>query len=496
MVVPRPADGTLSLVASPLLELRDVSHRFGATVALDRASLTVHAGRVHALLGENGAGKTTLMRIAFGLMSPDSGEVRIDGVPGRLTAPADAIAQGIGMVHQHFTLVPAMSVAENVALGGTGLLRMGDVVASVRALSDDIGLPVDPAARAGTLSVAAQQKVEILKALHRGARVLILDEPTAVLAPAEARELMRWAREYAARGNAVVLITHKLGEALDVADEVTVLRHGRVVASRAARAMSMDALTAAMLGDTTVQLPARAPQRDRLHAGEVVARLDGVAAAAGRERIRDVSVVVHAGEIVGIAGVEGSGHHTLLRVLAGRISPAAGRAMLPERIGFVPEDRLRDALIADESLTVNVALRGAGRRRGRMRWRSWRDRTRAVIARQDLRGVDDSEAGTAVRAGNLSGGNQQKLVLGRELGDDPQLIVAENPARGLDVGASAAVLAQLRDAARSGSAVVIYSADLDELLELADRIVVVFDGGVRETPVEREAAGRAMLGLA
>lgn len=492
-------------MATPLLELCDVSHRFGDTVALDRVTLAVRPGTVHALLGENGAGKTTLMRIAFGMVAPDAGTIRVEGRGVHLRAPADAIAHRIGMVHQHFTLVPAMTAAENVALGGRGRLHIPRVAAAMHALSASSGLAVDLQARAETLPVAAQQRLEILKALYQRARVLILDEPTAVLAPTEAEELLRWLRTYAAQGNAVVLITHKLGEALAVADDVTVLRHGRVTARSAAKDLSLDSLTAAMLG-TTTGADARPPASPRMseasavaptptRADAIVARLSHASAARGRERISDATIAIASGEIVAVAGVEGSGHHTLLRLLAGRIAPASGTVALPAHIGFVPEDRLRDALLADDTIAANVALKGAGRRRGRMHWARWREHATALIGAHDVRGA--SRAGAwATKAGSLSGGNQQKLVIGRELGDSPALVVAEHPTRGLDVRASAMVMEKLRDAALAGAGVVIHSPELDELLEVCDRVLVVHGGRVAECVRDRDAVGRAMLGLA
>ena len=503
MDLSRPADGTLTPVATPLLELRDVRHRFGETVALDQASIAIRSGTVHALLGENGAGKTTLMRIAFGMVAPDAGSIHVDGYPVSLRAPADAIAHGIGMVHQHFTLVPAMTAAENVALGGRGRLDIGRVAAALQALSTSSGLAVDLRARAETLPIAAQQRLEILKALYQRARVLILDEPTAVLAPTEAEELLRWVRTYAAQGNAVVLITHKLGEALAVADEVTVLRHGRITAHSAAKDVSLPSLTAAMLGTTTqAGAPAAAsprvsgPSADASSHGArmVVARLSNASAARGRERVADATIAIASGEIVAIAGVEGSGHHTLLRLLAGRIAPASGTAELPAHVGFVPEDRLRDAVIADETITVNVALKGAGARHGRMRWPRWRERAARIVEAHDVRGATGAGA-WATKAGALSGGNQQKLVIGRELADDPSLVVAEHPTRGLDVRASGMVMEKLRTAAQAGAGVVIHSPDLDEMLEVCDRILVVHGGRVRECVRDRDAVGRAMLGL-
>lgn len=470
------------------LALTGIVRRFGRTLALDHADFTLRAGSVHALLGENGAGKTTLMRVAFGLTRPDAGTVEIGGAPVHLRGPGDAIALGVGMVHQHFTNVEAMTVAENVALGGHGRYDRNVVSARVRELGERTGLRLDPNAMVSSLPVGAQQRLEIVKALARGARTLILDEPTAVLAPAESRELLAWLRSYADSGNSVVLITHKLAEALSVVDEVTVLRRGRTVLHRPAAEVSAATLARAMLGEElTIGMAPVSAASDR-----VVFRADRLTIndAHGRPRIAPASFVVKAGELVGIAAVEGAGHHELLRALAGRIPVSGGTLERPETVGFVPEDRHRDAVILDFTITENVALRGAGARTGRMRWQTWRDRARALVRDFDVRA-----AGADAPLRSLSGGNQQKLVLARELADSPAGLVVENATRGLDVRASQAIHERLREAASRGMAVVAYSSDLDEVLSLATRLLVVHAGRLREVPLDREAAGNAMLGL-
>lgn len=484
---------------TPLLELQGVSHRFGANVALSDAAIAVRPGSVHALLGENGAGKTTLMRVAFGLISPDAGTVIVSGRTVALHTPADAIACGIGMVHQHFSLVPAMTVAENVALGGRGRFTHRRTADAVRALSVASGLAVDPDARVATLTVAQQQRVEILKALHRNVRVLVLDEPTAGLAPAESDELLRWVQGYVALGNAAVLITHKLREALTVSDEVTVLRRGAVVCRAPVAAVTTDTLTRAMVGDATPDLHAQpeitGERPTRLPAGGAsVAAAMRVSAASHREHIDEASFELRGGTIVGVAGVEGAGHHLLLRILARRVHPASGVLTLPKEIAFLPEDRQRDAIIEEFSVAENLALRGAGARRGRMHWDRWRRKAAQLAEVHDVRFGASGDADADIGARVLSGGNQQKLVVARELSGSPSLVVAENPTRGLDVRASAAVRALLRDAARGGAAVVVYSPDLDEMLALADRVLVVHAGRVEECACRREAVGRAMLG--
>jgi ABC-type uncharacterized transport system ATPase subunit len=485
------------------LRLDSITKRFGATHALDRASFALRRGTVHALLGENGAGKTTLMRVAFGMVQPDAGRVEVDGVERRFASPGDAMRAGLGMVHQHFALVGAMTVAENVALGGSGRFDRRRAAARVREVGERAGLVLDPDAIAGTLPVGAQQRLEIVKALAREARVLVLDEPTAVLAPAEARELLAWVRAFAADGGAAVLITHKLREALAVADDVTVLRRGATVLEAPAREVSEASLATAMIGEAGMPSAGVPP---RLHDG-VVEPVDQHQASApiilsardlvvhderGIVRVRGASLDVRAGEIVGVAAVEGAGHRELLRALAGRLPIVTGIVRRPDVVGFVPEDRHREAAILDFTLAENVTLRDAGRLRGWLDWGARRRETADLLAAHDVRAP-----GPDVPLGTLSGGNQQKLILGRELareGDGPRALIVENPTRGLDIRAAAAVAARLREARDAGVAVLVHAADLDEVLALADRVVVVHDGRVLEVAKDREAVGRAMLG--
>lgn len=472
------------------LSLHGIDKRFGELHALSGVSLTVRRGTLHAVLGENGAGKTTLMRIAYGMMRQDAGTVVVNGHTLAHASSAEAIRRGIGMVHQHFTLVPTMTAAENIALGGHGVLRIRAVDAAVRALGERVGLRVDPETRIDSLGVGAQQRVEILKALYRDARLLILDEPTAVLAPQETDELFGWLRAFVAGGGTVVLVTHKLQEALALADDVTVLRRGRVVRSEAAAHLTVDELVRAITGGE----PAAQEPPPRLSVrGPVVARLNMASwrDARGVVRVRDVDLTCHSGDIIGVAGVEGSGVHELLRLLAGRLQPTSGTCALPSSIGFVPEDRQRDGLIGAFTLAENVALRGAGARRGRMPWPALLAQTATLMRRHDVRA---SSAGAAVAS--LSGGNQQKLVVGRELDDRPALVVAENPVRGLDIRATEHVMRELATSASAGCAVVVSSADLDDVLPIATRMLVVYGGQVREVPVDRSAVARALVGAA
>jgi len=491
-----------TLDASFALALRDIDKRYGTTQALASASLQVRPGTVHALLGENGAGKSTLMRIAYGMERPDAGTLTVRGATVRFATPAEAIARGIGMVHQHFTLVPVMTVAENVALGGRGRLDLPKTMARLHELTERTGFELDPEAKVESLSIAAQQRVEIAKALVRDAHLLVLDEPTAVLPPSESERLLRWLRDYADAGHAVVLITHKLREALSVADDVTVLRRGRTVLEVPGSAATIASLTAAMIGTAIDDESATAPRAAEARRGAPAASRGPVFRAEritlvdtrGIVRLRDASFIVEPGEIVGIAGIEGGGQRELLRALAGRMAVASGTLSRPPIVGFVPEDRHNDAVLLDRSLVENVALRGAGARRGFIDWQAFASRTTSLMHAFDVRAP-----GARAPMRTLSGGNQQKLVLARELARDgameTQAIVVENPTRGLDVRATSDVHARLREARGAGAAVVVYSSDIDEVLLLADRVLVVCAGQLRAAPMEREAVGRLMLGL-
>ena len=495
MVLPPGTNRAVTPVA-PRLALDAITRQYGEVIALDGASFSVSPGEVHALLGENGAGKSTLMKVAFGLEQPDTGAISFDGERATLRSPRDAMHRGIGMVQQHFALVEAMTVAENVALGSDGRLDLSQVAEQVRRISGAAGLPIDANAFVRDLAVSAQQRVEIIKALARDTRTLILDEPTAVLAPQEAAELLAWIRRFADAGGTVVLIAHKLREVLSVADRVTVLRRGRTVLTATASEVNERILAEAMLGTAS---PIRADASARENTGgdrarpadtDAVITLTNVSACDeyGAERLRSASLVVHPGEIVGIAAVEGAGQFELLRIIAGRIAPSSGVVEVPEVVGFVPEDRHRDAVVLSATLTENIALRGAGKRRGMIPWSRIRRETEALLSLRDVRA---SSASVPIRT--LSGGNQQKLVIGRELASSPAALVVENPTRGLDIRATSVVHAALRAARDAGTAVIVYSSDLDEVLSLADRIVVVTGGRVRAVTGNRDIVGRAML---
>ena len=480
-------------MSAPALALHDIHKRFGATVALDGAHCTVAPGTVHALLGENGAGKTTLMRIAFGLLQPDRGTLTVGGAPMHFRSGRDAIDAGIGMVHQHFMLVPALTVAENAALGGHGRFDPRAAAARVRTIGEATGLRLDPHARLGDLPVGAQQRAELIRALAHDAQVLILDEPTAVLTPTESEELYGWMRRFADGGGTVLLITHKLREATAVADDVTVLRRGQSVLVARREAVSESELVGAIVGASvpvTEADPAGLTSDVSLFALREAAWHD----ARGVERLKPTTLTVRRGEILGVLGVEGSGQRELLRLLAGRLEPTGGHVERPRRVGFIPEDRLSDAVIAELSLTENVALAEASALPWLVPWQTYAARAAQVIAEYDVRA-----SGPGAPVATLSGGNQQRFVVGRERQAAPEALVAENPTRGLDVRATARVLAAIRDVAAHGGAAVVHSSDLDEVLALTRRVVVCYGGAVHEIdppsdPSDRTPYARALVG--
>jgi ABC-type uncharacterized transport system ATPase subunit len=481
----------VSAPPTPVLRLEGIEKRYGPVHALRGADFTLYLGEVHALLGENGAGKTTLMQVADGLVRPDAGRIRVGDADRSALTPSEARRLGIGMVHQHFTGIPAFTVAENVALATGWLVTPGALRERVRQAGERIGLPLDPDVRTGRLSVGLKQRLEIVKAVAADARILLLDEPTAVLAPAEVAELLDVIRRFTASGGAAVLITHKLDEALAAADRVTVLRRGAVVVQALRGELDPAGLAAAMIGGEPVpRSPGAVPSRTdgppaiRAEALEV-ARESGYGLA-----LRQGSLEVRPGEIVGVAAVEGNGQRELLRAVAGRVHPLRGRLEVARPVAFIPEDRTSEGLIPELTLTENVVL-GSGTdapwtRGGRIDWRAAERHTAEL-----LRAYDVVAAGPRAPASSLSGGNQQKVVIARELSRRPRVVVAENPTRGLDLRATAAVHARLREAAEAGAAVLVHSSDLDEVLELAGRVLVVSRGVVAEPGA---AAGREEIG--
>jgi general nucleoside transport system ATP-binding protein len=484
--------------------LSGIVRRFGRVVALDGADLSVRPGEVHAVLGENGAGKSTLLGILGGVQRPDEGRVEIGGVAVNLRSPRDAWAHGVGLVHQHFTLVPALTVLENLALGrrsaaGGWRIPYAPVEEAALALFRRTGLHVSLKALVEELGVGERQRVEILKTLLRDPPILVLDEPTAVLSPGEVDSLFDLLRDLASEGRAVVLVAHKIGEVLRVADRVTVLRRGRTVLSAPRSEVEEAKLVTAMVGPERVRLLAADRSAPR-HAGDAVAALEdvGIRDRMGRPALDGVSLTVRRGEIVGVAGVDGNGQRELALVLAGRRRPDSGVARLPTGIGFIPQDRTREGLIGDFDIVENVALAlHDDERYGRgplLRWSAIR-----ALAEEIREAFEIRAPSVEVRGRTLSGGNQQRLVVGRELALARDLLVAESPTRGLDVRSTAFVHSELERLARMewGPGIVLISTDLDEVLTLADRVVVMTRGRV-VVPLEahptREQVGASMLG--
>jgi simple sugar transport system ATP-binding protein len=494
------------------VELIDVRKRFGPVQALDGVSMTMRPGCVHGLLGENGAGKSTLMNILYGLLRPDSGRVLLSGKLATIRSPHAALAAGIGMVHQHFMLAGAMTVLDNVLLGDRRApqwLERSAAAEQLHQLSQRLGLPVDPFARIGDLSVGQQQRVEILKALFRDVRVLILDEPTAVLTPAETQQLFAAVDRLRAEGRSIVFISHKLAEVLRICDDLTILRRGRVVFDGPAAGVSAEELSRHMVGHD-IEPIRRAPPLAEVHDGKPPPL--SVRGLAGPP-LHDVSFELHAGEILGIAGVDGNGQQELAESIAGLGPIRSGRILMAgadvtranpaERfelgLAHIPNDRKLEGLIGSMSVAENLALkRHAARpfahRGGILSWRSIRRTARDLVARYDVR-----TPSIHASASTLSGGNQQKLILARELAiSEPRLVLAMNPVRGLDIAATHFVYEQLLAVRARGGAVLLISSELDELLTLCDRIGVLFNGRFTMSDFPREGAaeqiGRMMTG--
>jgi simple sugar transport system ATP-binding protein len=499
---------------APAVSLRNITRRFGPVVANDDVSLDLAPGEIHALVGENGAGKTTLMRVLYGLLQPESGRIEIGGRAARIQHPADAMRLGLGMVHQHFMLVDTLTVAENVTLGHEprarlGAFRHGLAEREVAALAERYRLPVDPGARIASLPVGAQQRVEILKALHRGARVLILDEPTAVLTPQEVDELFGVLRALRDGGTTIVLITHKLAEVKALAHRVTVMRHGAVVGGGPVGSLPIGRMAELMVGRPMTPLharAARAPGAEVLAARGLRVRDDR-----GLEAVRGVTLSVRAGEIVGIAGVEGNGQHELVECLAGLRAASAGEIAIGGRpcarrsarerfaagLAHIPSDRLRRGLVPDMTLAENLVL-GLQREPslGSGPWldrRTLDDRARRLLVEHDVRPPEPER-----RAAQLSGGNQQKLIAARELSRGAAVVLAAHPTRGVDLGATAFIHRRLLDERDAGRGVLVVSSELSEILALSDRILVLFEGRVvletRPAETDERALGLHMTG--
>jgi general nucleoside transport system ATP-binding protein len=501
------------MTETPVLELRGVTKRFPGVLANDRIDFDLRRGEVHALLGENGAGKSTLMNVLYGLYHPDEGEIRIDGKRVSIGSPREAIDHGIGMVHQHFMLIPVMTVAENIVLAseptrGRLLFDYEAAKARVRELSTPFGLAVDPDARIEAITVGQEQRVEILKALYRGAEILILDEPTAVLTPQEAGELFQILDGLKSQGKSIIFISHKLNEVLEVADRITVLRRGKKIETREREGATEAELARAMVGREVLLRVEKGDAKP----GETLLEVRDlrVVDERGLEAVRGVSFEVRSGEIVGIAGVDANGQSELIDAITGLrpvasgtvvvggsdVTDASTRDVLDAGVGHIPEDRHVRGLVLDFSLAENLALEDY-RKPPDSRF-GWLFPGRLIArARRLLREFDVRGGQPQTRAAALSGGNQQKVVIAREVSRDPRVLLAAQPTRGLDVGAIEFVHRRLVEQRDEGRAVLLISLELDEILSLSDRILVIYEGQiVAEYPpdVSEEEVGIAMTG--
>ncbi|WP_189821355.1 ABC transporter ATP-binding protein [Streptomyces finlayi] len=506
----RAADST------PAVELHGITKRFPGVVANHDIAITVRRGTVHALVGENGAGKSTLMKILYGMQKPDEGTIAIDGEQVSFNSPGDAIARGIGMVHQHFMLADYLTVLENVVLGSEKLYGIGDKArAKIKEISDAYGLNIRPDAVVEDLGVADRQRIEILKVLYRGARTLILDEPTAVLVPQEVDALFENLRELKSEGLTVIFISHKLGEVLSVADDITVIRRGTTVGTADPANTTPKQLAELMVGS---ELPSPETRESTVTTTPMLTVSDlklsaidpdGVA----RSVLDDIAFTIHKGEVLGIAGVEGNGQAELVEAIMGMRTPDAGAVTLdgtdisttPTRkrredgIGYIPEDRHKHGLLLESPLWENRILGHVTEKpnsnKGLLDLKAARADTQRIVREYDVRtpGID-------VTAASLSGGNQQKLIVGREMSHKPKLLIAAHPTRGVDVGAQAQIWDQIREARRDGLAVLLISADLDELIGLSDTLRVMYRGRLvadaDPATVTPEELGSAMTGAA
>jgi len=496
-----------------VLEMRGIRKAFPGIVANDDVDLDVRHGEVHALLGENGAGKSTLMNILYGLYKPDAGEIFVEGKPAAFSSAKDAIEAGIGMVHQHFMLIPVMTVAENIVLGTepvqAGILLDERAAARrVQELAKSFNFAVDPNARIDSITVGQQQRIEIMKALYRNASILILDEPTAVLTPQEAADLFEILRTLKREGISIIFISHKLNEVLEIADRITVLRRGKKIETVPREGATEESLARAMVG-REVLLRVEKPPADP---GDVLLEVEDmhVLDDRGIPKVRGASFAVRAGEIVGIAGVDGNGQSELIDAIAGLRKLESGsvtvagrewrnanaREMLDAGVGHIPEDRQRRGLVLEFTIAENVALHDYAKPPD-AKW-GWLypnrlvERARVLIREFDVRG-----GGPLTRALALSGGNQQKVVAAREIARDPKVLIAAQPTRGLDVGAIEFLHRRLVEERAEGRAILLVSLELDEILSLSDRILVIYEGeivGEHTGEVSEQEIGLEMLG--
>ncbi|MBW1696951.1 MAG: ABC transporter ATP-binding protein [Deltaproteobacteria bacterium] len=492
--------------------MRHITKHFPMVVANDDVNFRVPHAEIHALVGENGAGKSTLMNILYGLLRPDSGNIAVNGTEVRFSGPADAINNGIGMVHQHFMLIPTLTVAENVVLGcepsRLGLMDIGRASQIVGELSDRYGLKLDPSAKVETLSVGIEQRIEIIKVLYRGAEILIFDEPTAVLTPQEVEEFFGILRSLKSQGKTIIFITHKLGEVMEISDMVTVMRRGKVVGTVATKDTSRNEIANMMVGRQVLfQI-----EKSEAKPGDVVLEVKNIHALdnKGLPALRGVSFTVRQCEILGIAGVEGNGQSELAEVLTGLRRAEKGEVILngstitnlspqlirQKGVGHIPEDRQRRGLILDFTVTQNLVL-GIHYRQPYVRrmgfdlinFAAIKEKARLLIEQFDIRPAEQENP-----AGNLSGGNQQKVIVAREFDQNPTLLIAAQPTRGIDVGSMEFIHQRLIQARDEGKAVVLISADLEEIFSISDRIAVMYEGKIAGILNPKQAT-EAKLGL-
>jgi len=497
-------------VTAPALEMSGITKRYPGVVANDRIDLEIRPGEIHALLGENGAGKSTLMNILYGLATPDEGEIRLDGTPVTIAGPADAIDRGISMVHQHFMLVPVLSVADNILLGEETManpifLDRKEAHRRIVELCERFGFEIDPETKVGALSIGWQQRVEILKALYRRARILVLDEPTAVLTPQETKEIFAVLRRLADEGHSIIFISHKLYEVLEIADRITVIRRGKVVGTRVPAETTEEDLAELMVG-RNVSLSV---DRGVSHPADVTLTVEDLRVAddRGHEAVKGVAFEVRAGEILGVAGVAGNGQEELVEALTGLRAPTAGkvtlggadvtghgpRALQQAGMSFVPGDRHRFGLVLSFPLADNLILtqydeapyaRGSFRNDSAIE--AWAKR---AVAEYDIR-----TPSTTAEVRTLSGGNQQKAVVAREFSRDLNTLILDQPTRGLDVGSIEFIHRQIVAKRDAGAAILLVSAELDEVLELSDRVAVMYRGEIVAL-VDGPSAEREEIGL-
>ena len=491
------------------LEIRGITKCFPGVLANDHIDFDVKSGEVHALLGENGAGKSTLMKILYGIYHPDEGQIFINQKPVSITSPVDAINSGIGMIHQHFMLVQTLTVAENVALGlpsSRGLLTDLDRVSQrIKELADIYNLKIDPDACIWQLSVGQQQRVEIIKALYRGAALLILDEPTAVLTPQEVEELFAIMRQMVKDGYALIFISHKLHEVIEISNRVTVLRNGKRISTHLTSETTKEDLARWMVGRDIDFITSH----EKSKGGEVVLKLENVSCNSdhGRHGLSEVNLEIHAGEILGIAGVSGNCQLELAESITGMRKTTAGRIYLgmdditglapgdltDRMLSYIPEERMRDGVIKNFSVAENLILREHHKKpysqSGFLRLKDIFTHTDALIRQFQVKTPSQ-----ATLAKNLSGGNIQKLVLAREISRNPRVIIAAQPTRGLDIGATEYVRAQLLEQRKAGTAIMLISEDLDEIFALSDRIAVIYEGKIMDV-LSRDEATKEKIGL-